>query len=79
VTSFFGNKGAFFGNKGAFLENGTADLCQIFLGFKRKHLFITTCIEKHCIQPLKVRIPMQAEKSPSIFDHFVDRKKLIFI
>jgi len=26
---------------------------NIFLGFKRKHLFITTCIEKHCIRPLK--------------------------
>jgi len=26
----------------------------IFSGFKRKHLFITTRIEKHCTQPLKV-------------------------
>jgi len=29
------------------------DLRQVFLSeLKRKHLFITTCIEKHCIQSL---------------------------
>jgi len=26
---------------------------QNFSGFRRKHLFITTCIEKQCIPPLK--------------------------
>jgi len=30
-----------------FLENDKTDLREIFLGF-RKHLFIATCIEKHC-------------------------------
>jgi len=30
----------------AIFENHKTDLCQIFLGFGRKHLFITTCIEK---------------------------------
>jgi len=24
----------------------------IFLGFRKKHFFITTCIEKHCVRPL---------------------------
>jgi len=24
---------------------------KFFSGFKRKHLFITTCIEKHCTRP----------------------------
>jgi len=35
-----------------FRENDKTDLRQIFSGFTRKHLFITTCIEKHCTQPL---------------------------
>jgi len=26
---------------------------NFFLGLRRKHLFITTCIEKQCIRPLK--------------------------
>jgi len=30
-----------------FLENDKMDLCQIFFTFRRKHLFIATCIEKH--------------------------------
>jgi len=24
---------------------------QFFSEFRRKHLFITTCVEKHCTQP----------------------------
>jgi len=32
---------------------------HFFSGFRRKHLFITTCIEKHCIRPLKVRIAIE--------------------
>jgi len=30
----------------------TKRICANFSGFRRKHLFITTCIEKHCIRPL---------------------------
>jgi len=26
---------------------------KFFLGFMKKYLFITTCIEKHCTRPLK--------------------------
>jgi len=50
VTSFFGIKGAFF----VFFSKTPKRICAHFLlGFKRKHLLITTCIEKHCIRPLK--------------------------
>jgi len=35
-----------------FLENDSTNLRQCFSGFKRKHLFITTCCEKHCTGPL---------------------------
>jgi len=27
---------------------------NFFLGFRRKHLFITTCIEKHCTRPFRI-------------------------
>jgi len=46
VTSFFGI------NLCVFLENNKTDLHQIFLGSRRKHLFITTCIEKHRLHPV---------------------------
>jgi len=36
-----------------FLKNDKTDLRQFFSGF-RKHLFITTCIEKQSTQPLKL-------------------------
>jgi len=49
--SFFGNKVCVFS---VFLENDKTDLRQFFSGFRRKHLFITTCIEKHCTRPLRV-------------------------
>jgi len=49
VTSLFGIKGVFL----RFLENDKMDLRQFFSGFRRKHLCITTCIEKHCTQPLR--------------------------
>jgi len=35
-----------------FFENVKTDLLHIVLGFRRKHLFITNCIEKHCSGPL---------------------------
>jgi len=40
MTSFFANEGAFF-------SKTTRRVCaKFFSGFRRKHLFITTCIEK---------------------------------
>jgi len=27
---------------------------KFFSGFRRKHLFITTCVEKQCIRPLRI-------------------------
>jgi len=48
MTSFFEIKVFFrFSRK---RQDGSA---PSFLKFKRKHLFITTCIEKHCTWPLK--------------------------
>jgi len=38
-----------------FLENDKTDLRQFFLEFRRKHLFISTCIEKNCTGTLKAR------------------------
>jgi len=35
-----------------FLENAKMDFRQVFSWFRRKHLFITTCIEKQCTRPL---------------------------
>jgi len=35
-----------------FLKNDKTDVRPIFLVFRRKHLFITTCIEKQCTRPL---------------------------
>jgi len=49
MTSFFGIKAAVF----AFFLNNKMDLRQIFPRFKRKHLFITTSIEKQCTRPLR--------------------------
>jgi len=47
VTSFFGIKVC------VIFENDKTNLRQIFSGFfYRKHLFITTCIEKHCTRLL---------------------------
>jgi len=66
VTSFFGIKVC------VFLENGTTDLRQFFFsGCRRKQLFITTCIEKHCTRPYKSvtnkRIPgIKGNKSCSV-------------
>jgi len=49
VTSFFRIKGAFF----AFFSK----TCAIFFsGFRRKHLFIKTWIEKQCTWPLRQRL-----------------------
>jgi len=36
-----------------FLKNDKMELHQFFSGFRRKHLFIITCIEKHCTRPLR--------------------------
>jgi len=45
MTSFFRIKGAFFST--------TKRICaKFFSGSRRKHLFITTCIEKQCTWPL---------------------------
>jgi len=53
VTSVFGIKVCFFC---VFLENDKTDLRQKFFSeFKRKQLFITICIEKHCTRPLKMQ------------------------
>jgi len=46
VTSFLGIKGAYF----AFISKTPKRICAKFYSeFKRKHLLITTCIEKHWI------------------------------
>jgi len=38
----------------AFLSKTTRRICaKFFLGFRRKHLFIATYIEKHCTRPLR--------------------------
>jgi len=43
-------KDAFF----AFFSKTTRWICvsKFFSGFRRKHLFITTCIKKQCTRPL---------------------------
>jgi len=45
VTSFFGIEVC------VFLENDKTDLRQFIFRNKKKHLFITTCIEKQCTRP----------------------------
>jgi len=52
VTSLFGIEGAFF----VFLET-TRRICAkfFFSWFRRKHLFITTCIEKQCTPAFNTR------------------------
>jgi len=50
VTSYFEIKVCVFG---IFLENDKTNQRQFLLGFRRKHLFITTCIEKQCTRPLR--------------------------
>jgi len=47
VTLFFGIKVAFFRKR----QDRSVPI--FFSGFRRKHLFITTCIEKQCIRPLR--------------------------
>jgi len=63
----FGSVMSFFGIKGAFLrfsrKRQDGWICaNLFLGFRRKHLFIITCIEKQCIRPLK---PVSGESNLS--------------
>jgi len=44
---------SFFGIKGAFISKTTRRICaNFFSGFRRKHLFITTCIEKQWTRSL---------------------------
>jgi len=45
VTLFFGINGAFFV---FFLKTSRWICAKFFSRFRRKHLFITTCIEKQC-------------------------------
>jgi len=53
VTSFFGIKGEFF----AFFSKMTRWICtKLFSGFRRKHLFITICIEKQCTRAFKITV-----------------------
>jgi len=49
VTSFFGIKVRRFC---FFLETTRQSATNFFTGFRTKHLFITTCIEKRCTRPL---------------------------
>jgi len=61
--SFFGIKGACF----AFFRKRQDGSTQIFFsGFRRKQLFITTCIEKQCTQPLKGRQGLVEIKTSSL-------------
>jgi len=46
VTSFFGIKSAFFS------KTTRRIYVKFFSGFRRKHLFITTCFEKQCTRSL---------------------------
>jgi len=47
--SFFGIKVSVL----CFTPKSPRRICTNFLsGFRRKHLFVTTCIEKHCTRPL---------------------------
>jgi len=49
---------SFFGIKGVFFSKTTRRICaKFFSGFRRKRLFITTCIEKQCTRPLYYRNP----------------------
>jgi len=45
-----------------FLETDKTDLRQFFLGFWKKHLFITICFEKQCTRPLSFMLLKLAEK-----------------
>jgi len=47
MTSFFGIKMC-----GFFSKTTRRIYAKFFSGFRRKHLFITTCIEKQCTRPL---------------------------
>jgi len=50
----FGTVTSFFGVKGAFFSKPISRICTNFFSrFRRKHLFITTCIEKQCTRPLR--------------------------
>jgi len=51
VTSFFGFKGAFLHFS---CKRPDRSALNFFSGFRRKHLLITTCIEKQCTRPLKL-------------------------
>jgi len=43
---------SFFGIKGAFFSKTTGRICaNFFPRFRKKHLLIATCIEKHCTRP----------------------------
>jgi len=54
MTSFFRIKGAFF----SFFSKMIRRICvNFFLRLRRKHLFITTCIEKQCTRPLSINMP----------------------
>jgi len=46
----------------AFFSKTTRWICAIFSGFRRKHFFITTCIEKQCTRPLSFMLLTLAEK-----------------
>jgi len=47
---------SFFGIKGVFLrfsqKRQDGSVPKFFSGFRRKHLFIITCVEKQCTRPL---------------------------
>jgi len=59
VTSFFGIKVCAF----CVFSKTTRRICaKFFSKFRRKHFFITTCIEKYCSRPLH-RIVCRACKS----------------
>jgi len=56
ITSFFSELGCVEVKQFLrFLKNDKSDLRKYFSGFRRKHLFITTCIEKHCTDFCVVR------------------------
>jgi len=59
---------SFFGIEGAFFSKTTIRICaKNFSGFRRKHLFITTCIERQCTQPLSWSTTRNAATNYSVF------------
>jgi len=75
MTSFFGFKVCIF----LFFLKMTRRICaKFFSGFERKHLFITSCIEKHCTRPLKCLNCRTVSQNKQTWDKLENRLKQKF-